>query len=204
MRPRAAPARPRRQRREGRPTTTRSSRPRSAHDLHGLHARRAADLRPRRAPLPRRVLPAGPLRPHDGGHARSRSERFRTRGKITLEAGWRGVYGLEAERPARQDEDDAEGGELPALEQGQAVTCVEAESEREGDEAAAALHGGDAALRDGDGRQADRRRGAARGDEGARPRHAGDARRDDRDADPPRVHRARRQGPAGDARRACR
>src|SRR5215216_5810869 len=58
-------------------------------------------------------------------------ERFRTRGKVTLDAGWRGVYGLEADADRqRQDEEDAEGGELPALEQGQKVRCVEAESER--------------------------------------------------------------------------
>jgi DNA topoisomerase III len=58
-------------------------------------------------------------------------ERFRTRGKVTLEAGWRGVYGLEADADKqRQDEEDAEGGELPALEQGQKVRCVTAESER--------------------------------------------------------------------------
>src|SRR5215212_7194233 len=58
-------------------------------------------------------------------------ERFRSRGKITLEAGWRGVYGLEADADRqRQDEEDAEGGELPALEQGQKVRCAEAESER--------------------------------------------------------------------------
>jgi DNA topoisomerase-3 len=58
-------------------------------------------------------------------------ERFRTRGKITLEAGWRGVYGLEADTGQRQDEDgEAEGeGELPPLEQGQTVTCVVAESD---------------------------------------------------------------------------
>jgi DNA topoisomerase III len=58
-------------------------------------------------------------------------ERFRTRGKVTLDAGWRGVYGLEADADRqRQDEEDAEGGELPALEQGQKVRCAEAESER--------------------------------------------------------------------------
>jgi DNA topoisomerase III len=58
-------------------------------------------------------------------------ERFRTRGKVTLEAGWRGVYGLEADDPqkAKQDEDAEGEGELPALEQGQEVTCVEVESE---------------------------------------------------------------------------
>jgi len=51
-------------------------------------------------------------------------ERFRTRGKVTLDAGWRGVYGLEADADRqRQDEEDAEGGELPALEQGQKVAA---------------------------------------------------------------------------------
>jgi DNA topoisomerase-3 len=59
-------------------------------------------------------------------------ERFRTRGKITLEAGWRGVYGLESEEEkiARQDEDAPDGSaEIPPLEQGQVVRCVEAEIE---------------------------------------------------------------------------
>jgi DNA topoisomerase III len=58
-------------------------------------------------------------------------ERFRTRGKVTLEAGWRGVYGLEADDPQKRKQDeDAEGeGELPELKQGQEVRCVEAESE---------------------------------------------------------------------------
>jgi DNA topoisomerase III len=59
-------------------------------------------------------------------------ERFRTRGKVTLEAGWRGVYGLESEadRQARQDEDgENESAELPALEQGQSVKCAKAEVE---------------------------------------------------------------------------
>jgi DNA topoisomerase III len=59
------------------------------------------------------------------------NERFRTRGKVTLEAGWRGVYGVEADAPQAQKQDeDAEGeGELPELQQGQEVTCVEVESE---------------------------------------------------------------------------
>ena len=59
-------------------------------------------------------------------------ERFRTRGKITLEAGWRGVYGLESEEEkiARQDEETEEAtAELPQLEQGQPVRCVEADTE---------------------------------------------------------------------------
>ena len=58
------------------------------------------------------------------------AERFRTRGKVTLEAGWRGVYGLEADNGARQQDEDGEAeGELPQLTEGQAVVCVVAESE---------------------------------------------------------------------------
>src|SRR5919108_2799475 len=60
-------------------------------------------------------------------------ERFRTRGKVTLEAGWRGVYGLlsDADQQAqRQDEDtENESAELPPLEQGQKVKCTAAEVE---------------------------------------------------------------------------
>ena len=56
-------------------------------------------------------------------------ERFRTRGKVTLEAGWRGVYGLEPDAEQKQDEDAEGEGELPELQQGQAVRCVDAESE---------------------------------------------------------------------------
>jgi DNA topoisomerase-3 len=59
-------------------------------------------------------------------------ERFRTRGKVTLEAGWRGVYGLEADadKQARQDEDaENESAELPQLEQGQKIKCTVAEVE---------------------------------------------------------------------------
>jgi len=43
-------------------------------------------------------------------------ERFRTRGKVTLAPGWRGVYGLEADADRSQNEDDeGEGAELPDL-----------------------------------------------------------------------------------------
>ena len=61
-------------------------------------------------------------------------ERFRSRGKITLEPGWRGVYGLESDLDKQSgktsDEDAAdESAELPKLEQGQAVKCVKAEFE---------------------------------------------------------------------------
>ncbi|MFN2467806.1 MAG: DNA topoisomerase 3 [Gaiellaceae bacterium] len=54
-------------------------------------------------------------------------ERFRTRGKITLDPGWRAVYGLEAdEEKAPADEGEGEGTELPPLERGQKVRCAEA------------------------------------------------------------------------------
>lgn len=60
-------------------------------------------------------------------------ERFRSRGKITLEAGWRGVYGLESDedKKARQQDEDSEdeSAELPPLEQGQSVKCAAAEVE---------------------------------------------------------------------------
>ncbi len=56
-------------------------------------------------------------------------EQFRTRGKVTLEAGWRGVYGIEADDKANGREEDAEGGELPRLEEGMTIRCVEALSE---------------------------------------------------------------------------
>src|SRR5213592_4855613 len=63
-------------------------------------------------------------------------ERFRTRGKITLDPGWRGVYGLESDlkKQTEETEDSAdaigdESAELPKLEQGQSVKCVKAEFE---------------------------------------------------------------------------
>jgi DNA topoisomerase III len=58
-------------------------------------------------------------------------ERFRTRGKVTLEAGWRRVYGVQSdeERKAQDEEGEGEGIELPELRQGQKVRCVTAASE---------------------------------------------------------------------------
>src|SRR5205807_8758463 len=55
-------------------------------------------------------------------------ERFAARGKVRREAGWRGVYGVEADAE-KQSEDEAEGGEIPALQQGQTVRCADAEFE---------------------------------------------------------------------------
>jgi DNA topoisomerase III len=56
-------------------------------------------------------------------------ERFRTRGKITLEAGWRAVYGLEPDQERQSEDEETEGGEIPALQQGQTVRCIAAEIE---------------------------------------------------------------------------
>ena len=59
-------------------------------------------------------------------------EKFRTRGKTTLEAGWRAVYGQGAGGNGRSGDatdEDGEGGELPALSEGQKVLCKSAESE---------------------------------------------------------------------------
>jgi DNA topoisomerase-3 len=56
-------------------------------------------------------------------------ERFRTRGKVTLEAGWRAVYGVEADAEKQSEDEESEGGEIPALQQGQAVRCAAAELE---------------------------------------------------------------------------
>jgi DNA topoisomerase-3 len=60
-------------------------------------------------------------------------ERFRTRGKVTLAPGWRAVYGQGAGGSGRAndsgEDEDGEGGELPALTEGQKVLCVSAESE---------------------------------------------------------------------------
>ncbi len=55
-------------------------------------------------------------------------ERFRTRGKVTLFAGWRGVYGVEPDAEKTQDE-DGESSELPEVREGQTVRCIVAESD---------------------------------------------------------------------------
>jgi DNA topoisomerase III len=54
-------------------------------------------------------------------------ERFRTRGKVTLGAGWRAVYGVEADADAQSE--DPESAELPQLEKGQQVRVAAVESE---------------------------------------------------------------------------
>jgi DNA topoisomerase-3 len=59
-------------------------------------------------------------------------ERFRTRGKVTIDPGWRRVYGEESEeeKQAAAAEEDAEStAELPRVEDGQKISCVVAETE---------------------------------------------------------------------------
>jgi DNA topoisomerase III len=60
---------------------------------------------------------------------------FRSRGKVMIEAGWRAVYGEEADPPAAEKvdpkgdaEEETREQNLPILKQGQASTCREAEA----------------------------------------------------------------------------
>ena len=117
---------------------------------------------------------------------------FRTSGRRLVEAGWKAVYGEEAQ-DGRAGEDDSGGDQLlPKLEQGEDRGDALGRVAAQGDPAAAALHGGLAARGDGDRRQGDRGRRAARGDEGLGHRHARHARVDHRAADRRGLHRARR------------
>ena len=51
-------------------------------------------------------------------------ETFRTQGRVTLEVGWRGVYGAVPDEPGPrpQEDEEEERGELPQLTQGQPVS----------------------------------------------------------------------------------
>jgi DNA topoisomerase III len=56
---------------------------------------------------------------------------FRTRGKVMLVPGWRGVYGelADAERSASEDDDEVREQQLPKLEQGESVDTRDVRSE---------------------------------------------------------------------------
>ena len=106
---------------------------------------------------------------------------FRTRGKVMLVPGWRGVYGEIADADgAPADDDEGREQQLPQARAGRAGRGRGGRLRGQGDQAAAALHRGLAAGGDGDRGQAGRRGGAARGDEGLRDRHPGDPRGDHR------------------------
>ena len=68
---------------------------------------------------------------------------FRTRGKVLLVPGWRGVYGevADAERAPAEDDEGREQ-QLPKLERDETVDTREVALGGEGDQAAAALHRG--------------------------------------------------------------
>jgi DNA topoisomerase-3 len=67
------------------------------------------------------VAPAG----EDEAHT------FRTRGKLMLEAGWRGVYDeVAADAPGRAEEDEGAEQRLPRLQEGERVQIVRIGSER--------------------------------------------------------------------------
>ncbi len=53
---------------------------------------------------------------------------FRTRGKVLLVPGWRGVYGELPEGEGAGDDDEGRDQQLPRLERGEAVDTREAES----------------------------------------------------------------------------
>ncbi len=55
---------------------------------------------------------------------------FRTRGKLLLVPGWRGVYGELPEGESRSDEDEGADQQLPRLEQGETVQTREIEAAR--------------------------------------------------------------------------
>jgi DNA topoisomerase-3 len=54
---------------------------------------------------------------------------FRTRGKVMLVPGWRGVYGEEADADGRSDDDEGREQQLPRLERGEQVAVKEVTSE---------------------------------------------------------------------------
>ena len=178
------------------PTTTRSSRPAPSTTLDEVHATttsRSTTWSTRRFLAvfhPDAVFENTRVETTVAEHV------FRTRGKVLLEPGWRGV--VRRDRRGRGPAGPrGRGGRGPRAASAQARAGRGGPDARgagagEGDPAAAALHRRLAAGRDGDGRQARRRRGAAGGDEGVGHRHAGHARRDHRAVDRGRLHRTRR------------
>ena len=121
---------------------------------------------------------------------------FRTSGRRLIEAGWRSVYGEEVAQPDKRRGRLRRRPDAAEARAGRGRRDARGRVAAQGDPAAAALHRGLAARGDGDRRQGHRGRGAARGDEGLRHRHAGHARLDHRAADRRRLHRARGPRPA--------
>ena len=128
---------------------------------------------------------------------------FRTRGRVLVVPGWRGVYGEGFERPfRRRTTTRAREQPLPKLEQGEASRTLEVGSEeketkppRRYSEASllAAMETAGKLVDDDELREAMKDSGH---------RHAGHARGDHRAADRRRLHRARRARPGRRPRRA--
>ena len=176
----------------------------SEHDLVEDGPGRAQGLRPGRAALPRDLPP-------DAVFERTRVETtvaehvFRTSGRVLVDAGLARRSTARRPNAGGAGDDDSGGNQsLPKLEQGEAVDVQPRGVAAQGDPAAAALHRGLAARRDGDRGQGHRGRRGARGDEGLRHRHPGHPRLDHRAADHRRLHRARGPRPAWRPRRASR
>ena len=119
---------------------------------------------------------------------------FRTRGRVLLVPGWRGVYGEGAgrRRAGETDETRARPARCPSSSAARRVDTREVAAAEKETKPPRRYSRRLAARRDGDRRQARRRRRAARGDEGLGHRHAGHARGDHRAPDRRRLHRARR------------
>ena len=97
---------------------------------------------------------------------------FRTRGKVLIVPGWRGVYGelADAESAGKDDDEGAEQ-RLPKLAKGERARVARDRLRGQGDQAPRTLQRRLAGEHDGDRGQAGRRRGGARGDEGVGYRH---------------------------------
>ena len=93
---------------------------------------------------------------------------FRTSGRVLIEAGWRSVYGQEADSPGQARGRLRRRPDAAQARAGRGGRRAPRRVAAQGDAAAAAVHRGLAARRDGDGGQGHRRRRAARGDEGLR------------------------------------
>ena len=130
------------------------------------------------------TVPAGQPE-QDGAHV------FRTRGRLLLTPGWRGVYDeVATEAKAKDDDDEGSDQQLPKLSEGEPVQTKEIESAPQGNQTPPALQRRVATGRDGDRGQARRGRRAAGGNQLLGNRHAGHASGDHRAADSGWLRRA--------------
>ena len=119
--------------------------------------------------------------------SRAASHSFKSEGKVLVKPGWLAIYGKQA-----QDETTEGPQNLAPVKPGESALRSHRGAQGPQDPAAGPLLGGHSSRRDGRGRQAGRRRRAARGDAGEGTRHTGDPRVDHRRADQREVHASRR------------